>query len=171
MNARTPGWGERGVTDANERSTDKVWGVERERWHLADDGRHPGWPEDCERPNCAAYRRSEGEDVSGDEDDLSCPGCGGDTQISRSIPPDPYLCEDCDPQLQDEAPDDTDAPAYYVLGRKYEPHLVIEDWGLNFNAGSVLKYIARYLRKGDPIKDLRKARQYLDFEIERLEGS
>ena len=65
--------------------------------------------------------------------------------------------------------DDVSAPDHYVA-RKYEPHLVIEDWGLNHNLGSVLKYIARYLLKGNPIKDLRKARQYLDFEIERLEG-
>ena len=65
--------------------------------------------------------------------------------------------------------DDTAAPAYYVEGRKYEPHLVIEDWGLNHNMGSVTKYVARYLLKGNPIKDLRKARQYLDFEIARLE--
>ena len=65
--------------------------------------------------------------------------------------------------------DDITAPAHYVEGRNHELHFVIEDWGLNFNAGSVVKYIARYLRKGNPLKDLRKARQYLDFEIWRLE--
>lgn len=71
--------------------------------------------------------------------------------------------------VAEPTPDDTAAPAYYVEGRKYEPHLVIEDWGLNHNMGSVMKYVARYLLKGNPIKDLRKARQYLDFEIARLE--
>jgi len=69
-----------------------------------------------------------------------------------------------------DAPDDTAAPAHYIEGRQYEPRKVIADWGLNFNAGSVVKYMARYLRKGNPLKDLRKARQFLDFEIERLEG-
>ena len=68
------------------------------------------------------------------------------------------------------APDDgIRAPSHYVDGRKYEPRRVIEDWGLNFNAGNVLKYIARYLTKGG-VKDLRKAAQYIQFEIERLEG-
>lgn len=69
-----------------------------------------------------------------------------------------------------DAPDDTAAPYHYVEGREYEPHLVIEDWGLNFNAGCVVKYMSRYERKSNPLKDLRKARQYLDFEIARLEG-
>jgi len=41
---------------------------------------------------------------------------------------------------------------------------------LNFNAGCVVKYMSRYERKSNPLKDLRKARQYLDFEIARLEG-
>ena len=71
---------------------------------------------------------------------------------------------------EDPAPDDITAPDYYVKGRKYEPRRVIQDWKLNFNAGSVVKYMSRYERKEDPLKDLRKARQYLDFEIERLEG-
>lgn len=69
----------------------------------------------------------------------------------------------------DPTPDDTAAPAYYVEGRNFEPHRVISDWGLNFNLGSVVKYISRFGRKEDDLKDLRKARQFLDFEIERLE--
>lgn len=61
------------------------------------------------------------------------------------------------------------APEHYVDGRQYEPHLVIEDWGLNFNLGNVIKYVSRAGRKDDIIEDLKKARQYLDFEIARLE--
>ena len=61
------------------------------------------------------------------------------------------------------------APEHYVAGRQYEPHLVIEDWGLNFNLGNVIKYVSRAGRKGDIRIDLKKARQYLDFEISRLE--
>ena len=51
----------------------------------------------------------------------------------------------------------------------FEPHLVIEDWDLNFNLGNVIKYVSRAGRKDDILKDLMKARQYLDFEIDRLE--
>lgn len=64
---------------------------------------------------------------------------------------------------------DIAAPEYYVAGRMFEPHLVIEDWGLNFNLGNVIKYVSRAGRKDDILKDLMKARQYLDFEIDRLE--
>lgn len=54
-----------------------------------------------------------------------------------------------------------------------EPITVIQAWKLSFCLGNVVKYIARAGRK-DPakhIEDLRKARQYLDFEIAALEGS
>ena len=57
-------------------------------------------------------------------------------------------------------------PHYDVLNPS--PISVINDWGLTFNAGNVVKYIARYQFKGDPIGDLRKAAQYIQFEIERL---
>lgn len=38
----------------------------------------------------------------------------------------------------------------------------------NFNRGNVIKYVWRAGAKGDEVEDLRKARQYLDFEIARL---
>jgi hypothetical protein len=59
-------------------------------------------------------------------------------------------------------------PEHYVAGRLYEPKDVIRDWGLNFNLGNVVKYVARAGRKGDKLEDLQKARQYLDFEIAAL---
>lgn len=59
-------------------------------------------------------------------------------------------------------------PAHYTEGRIYEPRKVIEDWDLNFYLGSALKYISRAGRKDDIIQDLQKAKQYIDFEIERL---
>lgn len=58
-------------------------------------------------------------------------------------------------------------PAHYCYG-KYEPKDVIRDWGLNFNLGSAVKYIARAGRKDDIIQDLKKAKQFLEFEIEAL---
>lgn len=60
-------------------------------------------------------------------------------------------------------------PSHYAEGRKYEPKDVIRDWELNFNLGSTVKYISRAGRKDAKLKDLRKARQFLDFEIEALE--
>lgn len=59
-------------------------------------------------------------------------------------------------------------PSHYTEGRMYEPRKVIEDWGLNFYLGNALKYISRAGRKGSAIEDLKKAKQYIDFEIERL---
>ena len=40
---------------------------------------------------------------------------------------------------------------------------------MNFNLGSTVKYIARAGRKDDIIQDLKKAKQFLEFEIEALE--
>ena len=62
-------------------------------------------------------------------------------------------------------------PSHYCEGRKYQPKDVIRDWKLNFNLGNAVKYISRNGRKeGETsLKDLRKARQYLDFEIEATE--
>lgn len=57
-------------------------------------------------------------------------------------------------------------PAHYTEGRKYEPRKVIADWDLSFNLGNAVKYLARAGRKGDKIEDLRKAIQYIEFEID-----
>ena len=60
-----------------------------------------------------------------------------------------------------------DCPPHYVAGRKHEPLEVIEDWGLGFCLGNVVKYIARAGRKGDVLDDLLKAQRYLQVEIDR----
>lgn len=59
-------------------------------------------------------------------------------------------------------------PAHYTEGRKFEPKDVIRDWGLNFNLGSSLKYIARAGRKDDIVQDLSKAKEYIQFEIDAI---
>lgn len=59
-------------------------------------------------------------------------------------------------------------PAHYCYSA-YEPKDVIRAWGLNFNLGSAVKYIARAGRKDDILQDLKKAKQFLEFEIEALE--
>ena len=63
-------------------------------------------------------------------------------------------------------------PDHYQMGG-IEVIDAIEAWGFGegFNRGNAIKYIARAGRK-DPLKeveDLKKARQYIDFEIARLE--
>jgi hypothetical protein len=63
--------------------------------------------------------------------------------------------------------DDISHPSHYCYS-KYEPKDVIREWGLNFNLGSAVKYIARAGRKDDIIQDLSKAKQFLEFEIEAL---
>lgn len=59
-------------------------------------------------------------------------------------------------------------PSHYCYS-EYEPKDVIREWGLNFNLGSAVKYIARAGRKDDIIQDLSKAKQFLEFEIEYLQ--
>ena len=46
----------------------------------------------------------------------------------------------------------------------------IEDWGLNFSEGNVIKYVARHRHKGEPLEDLKKARWYLERLILTLES-
>lgn len=83
-------------------------------------------------------------------------------------------------KMQDKADekeaDEISKPSHYCAGRRYEPKDVIRDWDLNFNMGNAVKYAARAGRKiydglswrASMIRDLEKARQYLDFEIEAL---
>lgn len=66
--------------------------------------------------------------------------------------------------------DTVSKPAHYCTGRKYEPRKVISDWNLNFNLGNAVKYLSRAGRKGDKVEDLRKAIQYIEYEIEEIEN-
>ena len=61
-------------------------------------------------------------------------------------------------------------PSHYTEGRKFEPKDVIRDWKLNFNLGSALKYVARAGRKDDIVQDLKKAQEYLQFEVDAIEA-
>lgn len=64
--------------------------------------------------------------------------------------------------------DNVNHPAHYTRG-KFEVIDVIEDWELGFHLGNTVKYIARAGHKGDRREDLRKARWYLDREINKKE--
>lgn len=61
-------------------------------------------------------------------------------------------------------------PAHYNRG-KIEVIDFIEDQQLNFNLGSVIKYVCRAGFKDDVIQDLEKAVWYIRREIERLKKS
>lgn len=95
----------------------------------------------------------------------------------RDNPPTDKECKECMEQngarqkfeKESETYDKVAHPSHYVEGRKYEPKDVIRDWGLNYNLGCVVKYVSRAGRKDDILQDLKKARQYLSFEIEALE--
>ena len=64
--------------------------------------------------------------------------------------------------------DPIDHPSHYTFGR-IEVIDAIEAWQLGFHLGNVVKYVARAGRKGDRLRDLQKARWYLDREIRRQE--
>lgn len=61
-----------------------------------------------------------------------------------------------------------DHPKHYRPG-PFEAINVIEAWGFGFNLGNCLKYLARHTLKGSPLEDLKKARWYLDREIQSME--
>lgn len=70
---------------------------------------------------------------------------------------------------REEKDDPIAYPKHYTKGR-IQPIEVIEDWGLGFNLGNAVKYVARAEHKGSPLDDLKKARWYLDREIMRREA-
>lgn len=47
---------------------------------------------------------------------------------------------------------------------------VIDDWGLDFRLGNVVKYLARHQKKGTPRADLQKAAEYLALAIAKLDS-
>lgn len=65
--------------------------------------------------------------------------------------------------------DDAVNPSHYTR-LSPEPITAIEGWGLGYSLGCVVKYIARAGKKTpDRLTDLRKARWYLDREIQALQ--
>ncbi len=64
-----------------------------------------------------------------------------------------------------ETYDPVSFPKHYADGRNIQPIDVIDDWSLDFNLGSVIKYIGRAGRKEDELQDLEKALWYLERRI------
>lgn len=63
-------------------------------------------------------------------------------------------------------------PSHYGgADNPYEAIKVIEAWQLGFCLGNTVKYISRAGKKDAAIQDLKKARWYLDREIQKMEKS
>lgn len=60
-------------------------------------------------------------------------------------------------------------PHYGGADNPYEAIKVIEAWELGFCLGNAVKYIARAGKKDDLLQDLKKARWYLDRQIQTTE--
>jgi hypothetical protein len=57
-------------------------------------------------------------------------------------------------------------PLHYP--QSYDVIQFVKDNDLNFNEGNIIKYITRARKKGTHLKDLEKAQDYLQREIEYL---
>jgi hypothetical protein len=63
----------------------------------------------------------------------------------------------------------------HYTGTKIQPIDIIEDWYPvwledTWYAGNAVKYLRRFRLKGTPLQDLRKARDYIDFLIEKYDA-
>ena len=116
-------------------------------------------------------------DESGCESEVILPENAEPPPIGWEINPDgqcfcpdhrPYRVAGWKPGARRET---VDHPAHYGgASDPFEAIKVIDAWGLGFSLGNALKYIARAGRKGDALEDLRKARWYLNHEIELMEA-
>lgn len=88
------------------------------------------------------------------------PGANG-----PSGPTHPHPIED----TFDPPKDDVNHPDHYTLGG-IEVFDFIKAWDLSFAEGNVVKYTVRSPFKGNRLKDLKKARWYLDKLIEEAEA-
>lgn len=57
-------------------------------------------------------------------------------------------------------------PLHYRNGNDYDVIDFVKDNELNFNEGNVIKYVTRCRKKGTHLKDLEKALDYIQREIE-----
>ena len=57
---------------------------------------------------------------------------------------------------------------HYDNGKDYDVIDIINDYGLSFIRGNILKYVIRAGKKSNELQDLLKAKDYLEREIQRL---
>jgi hypothetical protein len=58
--------------------------------------------------------------------------------------------------------------SHYINDSGIQPWDIIAGWNLDYWEGNVVKYVLRY-RKKNGVEDLKKARHYLDYLIQREE--
>lgn len=95
---------------------------------------------------------------------------GGDTSKWQVIDPDGKVTTYDTKEEADAVFNALTKPAHYN-STAIDALTVIDDWGLDFRLGNTIKYIARHGRKGTPLQDLEKAREYLTLAIERLKAT
>jgi hypothetical protein len=61
-------------------------------------------------------------------------------------------------------------PSHYNNGKGYDVIDFCNDYNLNFNRGSAIKYLARAGKKENEIADLKKAIDFIQREIKHLEN-
>jgi hypothetical protein len=66
--------------------------------------------------------------------------------------------------------DKATTPSHYNNGKGYDVIDFCNDYKLNFNRGSSIKYIARSGKKDNEIEDLKKAIDFIQREIKYLES-
>ena len=91
----------------------------------------------------------------------------------------PEVAENCAksaPNRKEIAPDAVNHPAHYASNGPACPHcgktiecITITE-RMNFCLGNAVKYVWRKDAKGSALEDLKKARWYLDREIQRMEA-
>lgn len=90
--------------------------------------------------------------------------CDGTCSVCPISPPEQYEFD----FMKDTEHDDVNQPDHYTMGN-IEVFDFIEAWELSFAEGNVIKYTVRAPYKGSKVKDLKKARWYLDRLIEEAE--
>ena len=66
--------------------------------------------------------------------------------------------------------DKATTPSHYNNGKGYDVIDFCNDYNLNFNRGSAIKYLARAGKKDNEIEDLKKAIDFIQREIKYLEN-
>ena len=79
------------------------------------------------------------------------------------------LCNDSLEEAMAEESDPVNNPAHYTVGT-IEVLDFIEDQGMDYREGNIIKYVCRAKYKGKYLEDLKKARFYLNRLIEEAEN-
>lgn len=96
-----------------------------------------------------------------------CPRCKSLLQINNLGNSTWFDCHTCERSLEiKEAMDEIKAPSHYQ-GKGMQVKDVIAAFDLGFNLGNVVKYVLRAGKKGNKSVDLKKAIEYLTFELEK----